>query len=373
MKKWLVISDSFKGTLSSADIGRIAKQTIKQYFPEDEVITIPVADGGEGTVDCFLEAIPGERISRQVTGPDFKPLIASYGLFGDTAVIEMAAAAGLPLIDHGQPDQTTTYGVGELMQDAISRGVRQLVLGLGGSATNDAGCGAVAALGGRFYNQAGESFIPTGGTLIDFARIDLSDIKLDDVELTVMCDIDNPLHGPQGAAYVFSPQKGADPAMVRKLDEGLRRIDEIFEQQLSQSVALLPGAGAAGGMGAGMVACLGARLKPGIDIVLDMIQFEDLIEDVDLILTGEGKLDAQSLGGKVVVGVARRAQANHVPVIALVGQLSDGIEPVYHQGVSAVFTTNRSGLSFAEIKQRDVAEDYRRALEDILRLKKLNR
>lgn len=368
MKKWLVISDSFKGTLSSRQIGELAKETIQQYLPDTDVITIPVADGGEGTVDSFLEIMPGERVVLPVTGPDGQVVEAAYGLFEDFAVIEMAAGAGLTLPGTGRPDLLTTFGVGELIQDALNRGVKQVILGLGGSATNDGGCGCATALGAKFFNSSGEVFLPTGGNLEQITDIDLSEIDLQGAEFLVMCDIDNPLHGLMGAAHVFSPQKGADPAMVEHLDRGLKHLDQVIRERLNLQVADIPGAGAAGGMGAGMVAFLGGELRPGIDIILDRIDFEKQLDDVSVVLTGEGKLDSQSLGGKVVLGVSRRAKQKGVPVIALVGVIGDGIEEVYSQGVDAVFTTNHFGLSYEEIKQRDVAADYQNALADMLRL-----
>ncbi|HHT21340.1 MAG TPA: glycerate kinase [Tissierellia bacterium] len=371
MKKILVLSDSFKGTLSSRDIAKIAKERLRSFFPEAEVIAIPIADGGEGTVDTFLEVLSGEKITRSVTGPDHRQIEASYALFQDTAVIEMAAAAGLPLVSQARPDITTTYGVGQLILDSIERGAKKIILGLGGSATNDAGCGCVSALGGSFYNARGEAFLPTGNTLFEIERFDVSAIDLRGAELLVMCDIDHPLYGPEGAAYVFAPQKGADPEMVELLDQGLRSLHGVIRRQLSIDVSALPGAGAAGGMGAGMVAFLGGRLRPGIDLILDLIDFDELIRDADLILTGEGKLDGQSLRGKVVSGVARRAKDQAVPVIALVGQLGADVAADYPPGVSAVFVTNRYGLSFEEITQREAGDDYRAALDDVLRLIKL--
>lgn len=371
MKKILVLSDSFKGTLSSRDIAQIAKERLRSFFPEAEVIAIPIADGGEGTVDTFLEVLPGEKITRSVTGPDHRQIKASYALFQDTAVIEMAAAAGLPLVSQARPDITTTYGVGQLILDAIERGAKKIILGLGGSATNDAGCGCVSALGGSFYNARGEAFLPTGNTLSEIVRFDVSTIDLRGAELLVMCDIDHPLYGPEGAAYVFAPQKGADPDMVELLDQGLRSLHGVIRRQLSIDVSALPGAGAAGGMGAGMVAFLGGRLRPGIDLILDLIDFDELIRDADLILTGEGKLDRQSLRGKVVSGVAQRAKDQAVPVIALVGQLGADMATDYPPGVSAVFVTNRYGLRFEEITPRDAGDDYRAALDDVLRLIKL--
>ena len=373
MKKVIVISDSFKGSLGSGEIARIAADCIPSYFPGCQVVGLPVADGGEGTVDCFLEAVGGDRIIVPVTGPWGEPVEAAYGRIGDTAVIEMAAAAGLPMVGPRlDPSRTTTYGVGQLILHAVEHGARHLVLGLGGSATNDGGCGAAAALGVRFTDAAGESFVPVGATLTNIASIDCTAAaeRLSGITVEVMCDIDNPLCGPRGAAAVFGPQKGADEAMVRQLDDALAHMARVIERDLGLSVSEIPGAGAAGGFGAGAAAFFGAELRPGIEVVLDLVRFDELLDGCDLVLTGEGRMDGQSLGGKVPVGVARRAKKKHVPVVAIVGIVGPGIEPVYDEGITAVFPTNREALPFAQIQHRG-AEDYRRALTDLLRFARI--
>lgn len=373
MDKVIVISDSFKGSLSSGEIARIAAECIQKFYPDCQIVGLPVADGGEGTVACFLQAVGGDRVVVPVTGPWGEPLEAFYGRMGDTAVIEMAAAAGLPLAGSRlDPSRTTTYGVGQLMRHAVEHGAKHLVLGLGGSATNDGGCGAAAALGVRFTDDAGAAFVPVGATLNRIAAVDCSAAArlLEGVQLEVMCDIDNPLCGPRGAAAVFGPQKGADGAMVAQLDQGLAHLAEILRRDLHRDVTHLPGAGAAGGFGAGAAAFFGAVLRPGIEVVLDLVGFDDLLDGCDLVLTGEGRLDGQSLGGKVPVGVARRAKRRHVPVVALVGVVGPGMEPVYEEGITAVFTTNMEALPFSQICSRG-AEDYRRALTNLLRYTKL--
>ena len=281
----------------------------------------------------------------------------------------MAAAAGLPLaaplLD---PSRTTTYGVGELIRHAITHGATHLILGLGGSATNDGGCGAAAALGTEFFNAAGERFCPVGATLseIDHINADETRALLQGVQVEVMCDIDNPLCGPRGAAAVFAPQKGADNAMVQRLDQGLSHLAQILAQDLGACVSLLPGAGAAGGFGAGAAAFLGAQLRPGIEVVLDLLQFSSQLKDCDLVITGEGRIDGQSLGGKVPVGVARRAKQAGVPVVAIVGVVGPECEAVYDAGITAIFPTNREALPFSAMAAR-AAEDYRRTLRDLLR------
>ena len=374
MKKLVIIPDSFKGTLSSARICELVGGCARRIFPGCEVRSIPVADGGEGSVDAFLAASGGERVSLEVTGPWFERCESFYGLLdgGSTAVIEMAAAAGLPMVgERRDPGATTTFGVGELMLDAARRGAKRIILGLGGSATNDGGCGAAAAAGVRFYNAAGESFVPTGGTLGDIARIDASglDGALRALEITAMCDIDNPMTGPNGAAYVFGPQKGADPAMVESLDAGLRHLAELLRRDVHADVEKLPGAGAAGAMGAGMAALFGARLRAGIETVLDVVGFDEAIADADAVITGEGKLDSQSLGGKVVIGVARRAAAQSKRVIALVGGADYGAEAAWAEGVTAVFAINRLPQDFELLKPHS-EENLVFAAENILRLLK---
>lgn len=368
MKKIVVISDSFKGTISSSRVAKIAKDCILKYFPDCEVVGLPVADGGEGTVECFLEAVGGEAVSCTVKGPWGEPIEAQYAKIGTVAVVEMAAAAGLPLAAPKlHPGLTTTYGVGQLIAHAVKQGAEKIILGLGGSATNDGGCGCAAALGVKFYNEAEEVFCPTGSTLKDIAKIDVSEAKklLQGVEVEVMCDIDNPLCGKRGAAYVFAPQKGADAAMVEELDKGLCHLASLMED----GIADLPGAGAAGGFGAGAVAFMGAKLRAGIEVVLDMVEFEKQLQGCDLVITGEGRIDGQSLGGKVPVGVSRRAKAMGVPVVALVGVVGDDADAVYDEGITAVFNTNRAGLPFEKILNRG-EEDYRRALESLLRYTK---
>lgn len=372
MKKAVLIPDSFKGTMSSIEICGIMTKALRRHYPEAEILSIPVADGGEGTVDAFLAAMGGEKVFLTVAGPLGEPVKAFYGRIGETAVIEMAAAAGLPLA-YGRldPEGATTYGVGELMCHAAEQGAKRIVLGLGGSATTDGGCGAAAAAGVRFYDGMGRSFVPVGGTLKDIERIDRSEMNpaLRSVELVTMCDISNPLSGPQGAAHVFAPQKGANRAAVERLDRGLAHLAEVVHTQLQLEIRDMPGAGAAGGMGGGMAAFFDSRLEMGIQTVLDTVGFDHLLEDTDLVFTGEGKIDSQSLRGKVVIGVARRAKARQVPVIAVVGDIGDPIDAVYDEGVSAVFSINRVAVPYAEAKVR-AKDDLYRTMDNLCRLLK---
>ncbi len=372
MKKLLLIPDSFKGTMSSEEICAIMEKSIHLSYPDARIVSIPVADGGEGSVDAFLKAVGGERVTVTVKGPFFEEMEAFYGIIdnGTTGVIEMAACAGLPLVEENRdPERTTTFGVGQLIQDALRRGCRKIILGLGGSCTNDGGTGAAAALGVTFTDASGKAFVPTGGTLEDIAHIDAAGIlpALKDAEIIAMCDIDNPLYGETGAAYVFGPQKGASPQVVKELDEGLRQLDRVLQKDMNLSLAKEKGAGAAGGMGCGAVAFFGATLQMGIETVLDTVDFDTLAREADLIVTGEGKLDGQSLRGKVVIGVARRAKRLGVPVVAVVGDIGDGVEDVYQQGVSAVFSINNVAVPFSEARHR-CRYDLALTVENLLRL-----
>lgn len=356
--------------MSSIEICEIMADVIGKYEPDAEIVSVSVADGGEGTVDAFLSAIDGERKSVVVKGPYEERISSFYGILpGDIGVIEMAAAAGLPQVgDRLDPSATTTYGVGQLIAHAVEDGCKKIILGLGGSATNDGGCGAAAALGVVFENAQGDAFVPTGGTLKDIARMDNAEAleKLKGVELVVMCDIDNPLCGPNGAAAIFGPQKGATPTMVEELDAGLLHFSEVMKLDLGADVLDLPGSGAAGGMGGGMVGLLGGTLQMGIETVLDTVDFDEMLNDTDLVFTGEGKIDSQSLQGKVVVGVGRRAKKKGVPVVAVVGVIEGDITPVYEEGIAAVFSITRETKPFAEVKGQS-KENLARAMDNLMR------
>lgn len=370
MAKYVLIPDSFKGTLSSEEICRIASEEILRLEPEAEICAIPVADGGEGTVDAFLAAVGGTRAEVPCTGPCGQEVMGFYGLLPDgTAVVEMAAAAGLPLAGACRdPEKTTTYGVGQLMAHALSRGAKRLVLGLGGSATNDGGCGAAAALGAEFLDAEGRPFVPTGGTLTQIVHIRMKGLRetLAGAEVTVMCDIDNPLCGPAGAAAVFGPQKGADAAMVARMDAGLRHLAETLEKDVGMEVLTLAGGGSAGGFGAGAAAFFGGQLRMGIDVVLDLTDFDRKCRGASLVITGEGHLDSQSLRGKTVVGVARRARALGVPAAALVGGCETALDAVYAEGVSGVFPIHPALCTWPQAAAR-TEEDLRFTMGNLLR------
>ena len=373
--KFVLIPDSFKGTLSSVQICKITAEKIREHFPDSEITEIPVADGGEGSVDAFLSALGGEKVNVKVKNPYFEDMDSYFGLLdeGKTAVVEMASCAGLPLVEKRKnPKLTTTYGVGQLMVEAAKRGVKKIIVGLGGSATNDGGCGAAAAAGVKFYNKEGKEFIPTGGTVIDIERIDLSGMNEDfkNIEMIAMCDIDNPMYGPCGASYVFAPQKGADAECVEDLDEGMKNLSRFITRTIGKDIVEMPGTGAAGAMGAGMVAFFNAKLQMGIQTVLDTVKFDEKIADADYIFTGEGKLDSQSLRGKVVMGIAKRAQQQEKKVIAVVGGADDkNIEEAYQMGVTAVFPINRLPQDFSVSRQYS-AENLSYTVDNILRLLK---
>ncbi|MGI5959618.1 MAG: glycerate kinase [Massiliimalia sp.] len=354
MKKIILIPDSFKGTLSSSQVCAAMEEGIHRVFPTCETVTLPIADGGEGSVDCFLEAMGGEKRTVEVSGPFGEPVNGFYGVLPDqTAVIEMAACTGLPMVgDRKNPMKTTTYGVGQLILHAVHSGCKKIILGLGGSCTNDGGCGAAAACGVQFQSQNGDSFVPVGGTLKDIASIDCSqlDPAVKSAQIITMCDIDNPLYGPTGAAFVFAPQKGADSSMVEALDAGLHHLADRIKHCLGKEISLLPGAGAAGGMGGGMSAFFDSHLQMGIETILDCVNFDQQLEDTQLVLTGEGKMDGQSLRGKAVIGVARRAKAQNVPVIVIAGGIEDPVTNAYSEGVTAAFSINRLPLPFETAK-----------------------
>lgn len=299
---------------------------------------------------------------------------AEYGITGDgTAVIEMAACAGLPLVaGRRDPGRTTTYGVGQMICHAAKRGCRKIIVGLGGSCTNDAGAGAAAAAGVRFQGRDGREFLPTGDTLDKVGRIDVSGLcqEVRNAEIIAICDIDNPFYGPTGAACVFGEQKGASADTIRRLDDGLQRLAAVISDQLGVNVSAIPGSGAAGGMGGGMAAFLGSRLQGGIETVLHLVHFDEIARGADLIITGEGKIDSQSLRGKVVIGVARHAKKLGVPLIAVVGDIEDPIDRIYEDGVGAVFSINRVAVDFPQASLRS-SMDLARTIDNLCRFMRL--
>lgn len=375
MQNFILVPDSFKGTLSAIEVCNIMKSSIKNLYKDANIISVPVADGGEGTVDAFLYALGGEKKSIWVSDAfNEQKILAHYAMLkDDIAVIEMATCAGLPLVKNRlEPDKTTTFGVGELIIDAINSGAKKIILGFGGSATNDGGCGMAAALGVKFKDEQDQEFIPTGGTLSQIYKIDMNNIysKIKDVEFISMCDVDNPLCGRLGASAVFAPQKGADEDMVRLLDEGLAHLAKIIKRDLHIEVKDIKGAGAAGGLGAGSIAFLQSKLTKGIDVILDTIKFDELVSKADIVFTGEGKFDSQSLHGKVVMGVANRSQKYKTPVIVVTGAIGENIQEAYNKGITAIFSINKEPMEFSKSALKS-KENMILTMENILRLLKI--
>lgn len=326
--KYLIATDSFKGSLTSMEAAACMQEGIRRIFPDADIRTMPAADGGEGTVASVLAGMPGRAVTETVLDPLGRPVEATYAIL-DTgeAVIEMAQASGLLLVDAAERDvlSASTYGTGQLIRKALDMGCHTICIGIGGSATNDAGAGMAQALGARLLDEDGNELPPGGGALGRLARLDCSDLdpRLADTEILVMCDVNNPLCGPEGASYVYGPQKGATPDMILLLDDNLRHFADVVEKELNISARDIPGAGAAGGLGMGLVCFTGARLVRGIDAILDLASFDEKLADIDVVLTGEGKLDPQSMRGKVIFGVLERCEKQNVPVIAICGRVTD--------------------------------------------------
>lgn len=347
MKKIVVASDSFKGCLSSMQVADAVERAVLQSYPACDVIKIDVADGGEGTMDALQHTLGGHKIWLEVSDPLGRPVRASYVILedGTTAVVEMAAASGLPLLspEERNPLETSTYGTGQLIADALNKGCRKFLIGIGGSATNDAGMGMLQALGYRFTDAQGNVLCGCGESLEKVASIDASSASpaLKESEFIVACDVDAPLYGPKGAAYVFAPQKGADTETVERLDNGLKHFSEVVAKSKDaiEDYAQTPGAGAAGGLGFGLMAFLNARLVSGINMVLDAIGFDSIIKDADLIITGEGKIDSQTLTGKTPYGVLLRAKCQGIPVVAIGGSVQLEPEETEAAGFASILQT----------------------------------
>lgn len=340
----VVAPDSYKGSVSALGVAQAMERGILQVFPDAEVRKIPIADGGEGTVEAMVSATGGQLRKSTVSGPLGEPITAQWGILGDgkTAVIEMAAASGLPLLTKEQRDplSATTYGTGELMRAALDAGLRKIIIGIGGSATNDGGTGLARAFGVRFTDADGKELPAGGAALARLQQIDMKglDPRLLETEIIVACDVDNPLCGARGASAVFGPQKGATPAIVAQLDAALAHFAACARDATGRDVAELPGAGAAGGLGAGMMFFTPAKLRPGVEIVLDAVGFADLVKDAAFVITGEGRTDFQTAFGKAPVGVAKVAKQFKVPVFCLSGGLGEGSDDVLAQGIDAVMT-----------------------------------
>lgn len=372
--KFLFASDSFKGTLSSEKIIHLLERAAVKVFPGCETVGVPIADGGEGTVDAVIAVTHGSYQQVTVHGPLMELRESSYGEFhGDTAVIEMAAASGLPMVPQElrDPRKTTTYGTGELLKDALDRGYRKIAVAIGGSATNDGGMGAMRALGIRFLDENGAELEGVGGDLKKVCRIDTTGIHpaVKETEFTVMCDVNNPLTGKDGATYTFGKQKGGTPEILDELEAGMKNYAEVVLKTTGTDVDNIAGAGAAGGLGAALCVFLNATLKSGIETVLDLMDFDGLLDGVDAVITGEGRIDWQSAFGKVPCGVGMRCKNRQIPAVAIVGGIGDGADQIYEHGVNSIMTTINGAMELDEALER-AEELYADAAERTFRLLK---
>ncbi len=373
--RFLFASDSFKGTITSQQSIRLLTEAANKVFPGCETAGVPVADGGEGTVEAVVEATGGSWRKVMVHGPLMEEVEGFYGVFhGDSAVIEMAAASGLPMVpvERRNPLHTTTYGTGELIQDALDQGLRKLSIAIGGSATNDGGMGAMRALGIRFLDGEGKELMGFGSDLARVADIDMSGLNpaVKEAQITVMCDVTNPLTGPDGATYTFGKQKGGTSEILDELEAGMKNYAAVMRDKLGIDVEAKAGAGAAGGLGAALCGFLNATLKPGIDTVLDLIGFDGLLDGTDLVVTGEGRMDWQSAFGKVPSGVGQRCRAKKIPVVAIVGGMGQGAEKIFEFGVDSIIPTINGAMDIQEACDR-AQELYANAAERMFRLVKV--
>lgn len=361
--KVVIAPDSFKESLTALQVATAIERGWLKVYPKARIAKVPMADGGEGTVQALVDATGGRFIRRSVKGPLGKEVKARYGLLGDgrTAVIEMAEASGLPLVpvEQRDPRWTSTYGTGQLMLHALKQGVRRLIIGLGGSATNDGGCGMAEALGVRFLDAEGRRIEGplSGGKLAAVAHIDVSGLpaQLARTEVIVACDVDNPLCGPRGASRVFGPQKGADATCVAELDANLKHLAQVVKRDLGVAIERLPGAGAAGGLGGGLVAFCGANLRSGVEIVLEATQLERKLKGAHLVITGEGRVDSQTPYGKAPAGVGRLAASLGIPVLAIGGGLADDARVVFDAGIDAIEAAVARPMSLPEAFSRAAA------------------
>ncbi|KHA62095.1 glycerate kinase [Vibrio variabilis] len=342
--KVVIAPDSYKESLTAMEVATAIENGFKEIMPDAEYIKLPMADGGEGTVQSLVDATGGDIVTVEVTGPLGQPVEGFYGLLGDgsTAVIEMAAASGLHLVDPSErnPLLTTTYGTGQLIKAALDKGVNHIIIGIGGSSTNDGGVGMAQALGAKLVDAEGADLPFGGGAIARLAKIDLSglDPRLAKIQLEVACDVDNPLCGPKGASHVFGPQKGATPEMVEQLDQNLAHYAAMIYQTNGKDVISQAGAGAAGGLGAALLGLFDATLRPGINIVMDAVNLAEVVKDADLVITGEGRIDSQTIHGKTPIGVARTAKLYQLPVIGIAGSTAQDCRVVHDHGIDAVFS-----------------------------------
>ena len=362
MKKIIVASDSFKGSLTSIEVANAVEIGIKNVFPQCNVIKTNVADGGEGTVEAIIKSLGGDLYTTAVTDPLGRPIEAEYGVVNlngvKTAVIEMSSASGLPLLlpDEQNPWITSTYGTGEMILDALNRGCRKFLVGIGGSATNDAGTGMLSALGVKFFDSQGQRLKGCGKDLKSIAQIDMSSLvpEARKSEFIVACDVNTPFCGLNGAAHVFAPQKGADPQMVKALDDGMYSFAKIIAEQFQKDIIPLSGAGAAGGLGGAFKAFLNARLTKGIEMVLDAIGFDSILEGADLVITGEGRIDFQTATGKTAAGILRHAKQKGIPTLAIGGSV-EICQELKEMGFIGIYSIINTPISLEKAMQKDSA------------------
>ncbi|RUA09709.1 MAG: glycerate kinase [Fusobacteria bacterium] len=376
--KVVIAIDSFKGSLSSSELANSVEKGIKKVFSQAEIVKIPVADGGEGTVESLVEGANGKIIEISVSNPLMIPIKAKYGILGDgkTAIIEMAAATGLHLITKEQrnPMETTTYGLGEMIKDAISKGCREFIIGIGGSATNDSGMGMMKALGVKFFDENRIELGYGGKELVKVKKIDTSKLlpEIKECKFLIACDVDNPFYGKNGAAHVYARQKGATEEMVLDLDKGLKHFSKVIKTELNIDIAHVPGSGAAGGIGGGFLAFLNGKLRPGIEIVLEEVKLAEKLENTDFVITGEGRMDFQSIMGKAPIGVAKLAKTKNIPVIAIVGGVADDAGEVHNYGIDSVFSIMNYPMSLEEAMNPERAKILvEKNVEEIFRLIKI--
>jgi len=374
----LICPDSFKDSLDAIGVTKAIEVGIKRINREYIIQKIPLADGGEGSLDVLMNNAKGRYQKVTVKDPLFREIEASYGIIEETAVIEMARAAGLDLLktDERNPMLTSTYGVGELIKHALDQGIRKFIIAIGGSATNDCGIGVAKALGVKFLDKSGKSIEPTGKGLASLHKIDNSTIdkRILSSEIKVMCDVNNPLYGENGAAYVYAKQKGANDKMIKVLDDNLRHFSQIVEKTYKKDISEVPGSGAAGGLGAGLMVFLKGTLVSGFSTISDILNLEGYIRSSDLIITGEGKIDSQSFNGKVVIEVSKIAQKYQKPVIALVGSYEGDLSSFHKLGLTSVFSILHSPVSLEEaLSKRRTKEALSNATEESMRLYEASR
>lgn len=375
--KVLIAIDSFKGSLNSIELSTEIEKGIQKVFPDAEILKIPIADGGEGTIDSLINENNGTIRYVEVNDPLMRKITAKYGVMNNgTAIIELAQASGLTLLTEGErnPLKTTTFGTGEIIKDAILKGYRKFILGIGGSATNDGGIGILKALGYRFFDSSENELSGTGESLSKIMRIDSSNVlkELKDCEFLIACDVTNTLYGSNGATRVFAKQKGASEEMIETLDMGLKHFSDILEKEFKKNISQIKGSGAAGGVGGGLMAFFNAKILQGIDIILHQLNLEKILKDVDFVITGEGKLDNQSVMGKTPIGIAKIAKKFDIPVIALAGGVTDEASKTHLEGIDSYFSIINYPITLEEAMKKENSKKFiRQNTEEIFRLIKV--